>query len=88
VERDELNERLWQIAERFYPRPDPRSILFYGSPPFDIECPVLHNSKKDFEAEVAELNSLRDACVTMIDVVGKIAGGGGRNGQESHERNH
>lgn len=47
MEENDVNERLWAIADRFAV-PKHKTLLGSFSPPFDISKPNLHDSKADF----------------------------------------
>ncbi|MCH2078866.1 MAG: hypothetical protein MK180_18660 [Rhodobacteraceae bacterium] len=71
MEQHELDEQLWAIAERFFPRPPVRTLLGGQPRPFDIDCPVLHESKAAFEAELAEVEKLKAACQCFKSFLGR-----------------
>ncbi|MGI3187124.1 hypothetical protein [Nioella aestuarii] len=50
MDESEQNERLVAIVRRFYDY-QPKTLLSFGAPPFDISRPNIHDSKPEFLAE-------------------------------------
>ena len=62
------NEKLWEIAKRFYD-PGPLNALAKYSAPFDVSKPNIHNSKREFRREKEAVENASENARGIVDFV-------------------